>query len=53
MRLILYAGGWGGGGFSKRIAWRSDLMWKMSLRMTNRLHTGVKLGGKDLRGIHI
>jgi hypothetical protein len=37
---------WGreGRGVTGGIAWRSELMWKMSLRETNRLRNGVKLG---------
>jgi len=38
------------GGFTGRIAWRSNLMWKMSLRETT---NGVKREGGDLRAINI
>ena len=44
MRLILHAVVWGG--VTGRIAWLSDLMWKMSLRETNRLQNGVNWGGR-------
>jgi hypothetical protein len=47
------AGGWERGGFTERIAWRSDLMWKMSLGMTNGIQNAVKLRGKYLRVINI
>ena len=38
----------GGGRGTGGIAWRSDLMWEMSLRETDGLQNGVKIGSRYL-----